>query len=392
MMIPLSIPCLQGNEKKYLNECLDSGWVSSAGPWVNRFEKEFASYLGVSDAVSLTSGTAALHLALLLSDVKPGDEVLVPTLTFIAPVNTIRYIGAHPVFMDCDDYLNLDTQKVAEFLEKECIPGTDGKPINRKSGRRVSAIIPVHIFGHPCDLRSLREISDQHGIRMIEDATESLGSSVGSNGNDLVRTGTVGHFGCFSFNGNKIITTGGGGMLVGQNLDTLKKARYLSTQAKDDEIFFEHGEVGYNYRLTSIQAALGIAQLEQIDGFVKRKRLFHKLYRELFSDSSWAHIIGEPPGTYSNCWLTTLEFKGDRRVNLRKFVEVLQLRGIQTRPVWKLNHQQRPFLDYQGYRLDNAERLYPRLLSLPSSSHLTEKEIEEVAIQVKSLYEETATH
>jgi perosamine synthetase len=378
--IPLSAPVLAGNEARYAQECVASGWVSSAGPWVDRFEKEFAARVGAPSAVSVTSGTAALHLALILSGVHPGDEVLVPTLTFIAPVNAVRYLQAIPVFMDCDAWLNMDPRKIAEYLETEC--AFDGEITrNRKSGRVVRAIVPVHVFGHPADVVRLTELARRYRLTLIEDATESLGSLVHQPDGTRRPTGSFGELGCFSFNGNKIITTGGGGMMIGRDPAALKRAKYLSTQAKDDEVFFLHGDVGFNYRMTSVQAAIGIAQLEQLDPFIAARQLNFATYRRLAESTGLAEhatFIAEPPGTTSNYWLTTLEFRESARVDLHALIAHLGKDHIQARPVWGLNHLQKPYVDFPSFRIEEATRRLPRLLNLPSSADLTEAELARV--------------
>ncbi|RME03545.1 MAG: aminotransferase DegT, partial [Deltaproteobacteria bacterium] len=253
--IPLSIPKLAGNEWRYVRECLDTNWVSSVGAFVERFEREVAARVGARYGVATASGTAAIHIALLVSGVGPGDEVLLPTLTFIAPANAIRYVGAVPLLLDVDPVTwQLDPEKTIDFLEKEC-RWQEGRLVNRTTGRRVRAIMPVHILGHPVDLDPILEVARKYELTVIEDATESLGARYKER-----HVGNLGDIGCFSFNGNKIITSGGGGMIVTNDETTARRARYLTTQAKDDPIEYVHGELGYNYRLTNLQAALGVAQ------------------------------------------------------------------------------------------------------------------------------------
>lgn len=378
---PLSVPVMHGKEARYLQECVESGWVSSAGPWVDRFEKEFAKAIGMPSAVSVTSGTAALHLALMIAGVRPGDEVLVPTVTFIATVNAVRYAGAEPVFFDCDDFLNIDSEKIRLFLAGEC-ESSGGATFNRKSGKRIAAVLPVHVFGHPARIEEIVTLAEPFNVAVIEDATESLGSLVlGPNGESR-STGTYGHSACFSFNGNKIITTGGGGMIVSRDLAVMKRAKYLSTQAKDDELFFVHDEVGYNYRLTSLQAALGIGQLEALTKIVERKRAIHSRYVKNFSNFREASLIAEPPRTRSNHWMNTLRIAEGARLDLRALIGRLGQRGIQTRPIWKLNHEQKPYLANQGYRIEKATALYPRLLSIPSTSSLTDSEVDQISSEL----------
>ena len=247
--IPLCVPEIRGNEWKYVKECLDTNWVSSVGSFVDRFERMLADYIGTIHAVATTSGTAALHIALLVAGVQPDDEVLVPTLSFIAPANAIRYTGAWPVFIDSEPiYWQMDPEKVLDFLEKEC--RWQGESLlNKTTGRRVKAILPVHILGHPCDIDPIREAAQKYDLAIIEDATESLGAKYKGN-----MVGRLGDIACFSFNGNKLITTGGGGMIVTNDESWANRARYLSTQAKDDPIEYFHSEIGYNYRLTNISS------------------------------------------------------------------------------------------------------------------------------------------
>ena len=373
----MSEPVLDGNEAQYVQDCLKSGWVSTAGPWVNRFEKEFSAYVGTAGAVSVCNGTAALHLALILAGVQNGDEVLVPTFTFIASVNAIRYAGGNPVFMDCDHHCNLDIQNVIRFLNEECV--FDGqKTVRKKSGKIVRAIVPVHIFGFPVDLNPLLEAARKLNVLIIEDAAESLGSRYLPSGK---MTGTLGDFGCYSFNGNKVITSGGGGMLVCRSPELLAKARYLSTQAKDDDLFYIHHEIGYNYRLTSLQAALGIAQLEKIDQALSRRRENFHSYQTLLNTFEEATLLQEAENTQANYWLYTLIFR--HSVDLKSIIDQLQTRGVQARPAWMLNHLQKPYLQCEKYEITQAAHIQPRILNIPSSSNLTHKNIETVVRALK---------
>ena len=270
-MIPLSVPCLGGNEWKYVKECLDTEWVSTAGKYVERFETDFRAYVGASHAVACVNGTAALQVALRIVGVLPGDEVIVPTLTFIATVNVVKYLGGEPVFMDCDDFYNIDFEKTVDFLQRHT-EMKNGNTYNRLTGRRIAAVIPVHIFGNAARLPEFVAICRERNIRIIEDAAESIGTFYDAPDAGKRHTGTIGDIGCFSFNGNKIITTGGGGMVVTNDPDFAEKAKYLTTQAKDDEVRYVHNEVGYNFRLTNVQAAIGVAQLELLPGYLETKR------------------------------------------------------------------------------------------------------------------------
>lgn len=265
-VIPLCVPEISGNEWKYVKECLDTNWVSSAGSFVDRFEQELAAYVGTEYAIATCNGTAALHVALLVAGVQPDDEVLVSALTFISPANAIRYVGAWPVFMDAEpNYWQMDPEKVVSFLAKECQRRNDTL-YNKTTGRRVKAILPVHILGHPVNMDPILEVARKYDLVVIEDATESLGAKYKGR-----MVGHLGDIACFSFNGNKIITAAAGGMIVTDKKEWAQKAKYLTTQAKDDPVEYIHNEIGYNYRLTNIQAAIGCAQLEQLDEYIAKK-------------------------------------------------------------------------------------------------------------------------
>ena len=300
----LSEPSFCGNEKKYLNDCIDSGWVSSAGNYVDQFEESIARYTGVKHAIAMVNGTAAIHLALKIAGVQPGHEVIAPTLTFIAPINAISYLGAEPVFMDSDSVFNIDTEKTIDFLDTK-VKYQNGHNINKDTGNIIKAILPVHIFGTTIDLAELVSICKDRGIAVIEDASESLGSFIGS---DRVHSGTIGDIGCISFNGNKIITCGGGGMILTDSDEYAHQARYLSTQAKDDSFFFLHNEVGFNYRLTNIQAALGQAQFENFSNIKSAKEKIHNFYHNLFSSNDNIELISPDKKIESNYWLNAIKF------------------------------------------------------------------------------------
>jgi len=371
-MIPLSVPHLNGNEWKYVKECLDTNWVSSAGKYVDLFEQKIAEYTGAKYAIACVNGTAALQVSLRMAGVKPGDEVVAPTLTFIAPINAIAYNGANPVFMDADDYYNIDSAKTIRFIEEET-EFKNGFSFNRKTGKRISAIVPVHVWGNACWLDGLFEICQDRNIAIVEDASESLGTRYTQGRFTGKHTGTIGKLGCISFNGNKIITTGGGGMILTDDEELAAKARYLTTQAKDDEVKYIHNEIGYNFRMTNIQAALGVAQLEQLDSFIERKKEIFFQYNSGLENTSMLSIADVPGFADNNHWLTVLiadpEFKRD------KIMERLFKNNIHSRPVWKLNHQQAPYKNCQYPNIVNAHVLVDSSLCLPSSVVLDISEI-----------------
>lgn len=367
-IIPLSVPQLGGNEWAYLKECLDTGWVSSVGPFVDRFERGIADYVGAAHAVAVASGTAGLQIALHVAGVRPEDEVLVSDLTFIAPVNAIRYGRAHPVFVDADPQTwQMDVGKAERFLREGC-EVRDGTCWNRKTGRRVTAILPVHILGLACAMHRVMELARRFHLRVVEDAAEAIGVRYQGR-----HTGTFGDLGVLSFNGNKTLTCGGGGMIVTDVPGHARRARYLTTQAKDDEREYIHHEVGYNYRLTNLQAAVGVAQLEQIEPFLERKRRIASTYEEAFRDLPGLTRMPVPPDTEPTYWLYTVLLREGITVEERKaFLEKLQADGIGARPLWHPIHRLLPYRQEQAIEIEAADRLYARAVSLPSSVGLDE--------------------
>jgi perosamine synthetase len=365
--IPLIVPEIRGNEWKYVKECLDTNWVSSVGSYVDRFEKMAAQQAGTKYAVATVNGTAALHIALLLAGVQADNEVVVSSLTFIAPANAIRYVGAWPVFIDAEPrYWQINPDEVVDFLEKGC--RWDGQELrNRRTGRRVKAILPVHILGHPADLDPILATAAKYSLPVIEDATEGLGARYC--GKSL---GSVGHVGCFSFNGNKIITTGGGGMIVTNNAEWAARAKYLTTQAKDDPIEYVHNVVGYNYRLTNVLAAIGCAQMEQLDTFVEAKREIARRYQESLAALPGIRLPEEAKWAYSTFWMyTVLIDEKESCIDSRELLRRLATCKIQARPLWQPIHRS-PAHDPTGSPpCPNADALYAQAISLPCSVGLT---------------------
>ncbi len=378
-MIPLSTPVMNGNEWKYIKDCLDTGWVSSVGSYVNRFEEIVAQYVGVHYGVAIVNGTSALHLSLLANNVGPNDEVIVPALTFIAPVNALHYCGAHPVFMDCDPKtLCMDVNKVADFLAQECVHKNDGFTYNKKTNRQIKAIIPVHIFGHPVDMDPLIEICDKFNILVIEDATESLGSEYKGR-----RLGSFGIIGCLSFNGNKIITTGGGGMVLTKEEHLAKRIKHRSTQSKSDPIEYDHDEVGFNYRLTNLQAAMGVAQMEVLPDFINIKRTNVEYYRMLLKDVPDVELLWEMPWAKSNFWFYTLKVKKEHKNPL---LQHLLKNHIHARPLWKLISTLPMYNECQSYRLEHALKAYDTCINLPCSVNLSKEDMEKVVAEIKGYF------
>jgi perosamine synthetase len=365
-VVPLSVPEIHGNEWKYVKECLDTGWVSSVGPFVDRFEREFAAKVGARHAVAVVNGTAALHVSLLLADVRPGDEVLVSTMTFVAPANAVRYVGAHVVPIDAEpESWQMDPRQVEAFLREKC-SRIGGDLRNRSTGRRVKAIIPVHILGHPVELAPLLSLAEEFGLAVVEDASESLGSLYRGR-----HVGTHGLVGCYSFNGNKLLTTGGGGMLVTDDAVIANRARYLTTQAKDDPLEYVHGEIGFNYRLTNVLAAIGVAQLEQLGEALAAKTRIADTYARHLGEIPGVALHPAAPWASAVPWLYTVLIEEARfGMSSRALMKALGEARIQARPLWRPVHLQPAFRD--GTTLPVAEQLYRDALSLPSSVGMTE--------------------
>lgn len=369
--IPLSVPNLKGKELEYVTEAVKTEWVSTAGPYITEFEKAVAEYVHVPVATACQSGTAGLHLSLLTLGIGPGEEVLVPTLTFIAAVNPVRYIGAEPVFMDCDDTLTMDPDKLEGFCERECI--FDGAVLrNKVSKRKISAVIVVHVFGNLADMERIMAVADKYHLKVIEDATEALGSYYLGGVYKGKFAGTIGDMGVFSFNGNKIITTGGGGMIVSQDPALAERSRFLSTQAKKDAAYFIHEEIGYNYRMTNLQAALGLAQLEQLEGFIEIKKKNYEFYQEL-----GINLLPFRSDIRSNYWFYSC-LSSDRDGLIR----YLGQHSIQSRPIWKLIHTLKPYQKNQAYHIEKAGWYYEQVVNIPCSSNLEKEEVEQVAEQI----------
>jgi perosamine synthetase len=379
--IPLIVPEIRGNEWKYVKECLDTNWVSSGGSYVDRFEKVAAEQAGTKYAIATVNGTAALHIALLLAGVQADDEVIVSSLTFIAPANAIRYVGAWPVFIDAEPrYWQINPAGVVDFIDQGC--RWDGETLrNRQTGRRVKAILPVHILGHPADLDPILTVAAKYSLPVIEDATEGLGARY--RGKSL---GSLGQAGCFSFNGNKIITTGGGGILVTDNAEWAARARYLTTQAKDDPVEYVHNVIGYNYRLTNLLAAMGCAQMEQLDTFVEIKRQIARRYQESLISLPGIRLPEEADWAFSTFWMyTVLIDEKVSGIDSRGLLRELATRKVQSRPLWQPIHRS-PAHDSSGSpACPNSDALHSHAISLPCSVGLTQSAQNRVIEIISSL-------
>lgn len=358
--IPLHAPIFMGNEKKYLNECIDSTFVSSVGKFVDQFEADVAKFTNAKYAIATVNGTAALHIALLLAGVEHNDEVITQPLTFIATANALSYIGAYPVFTDVDkDTLGLSPEKLEFFLSKHT-EMLNGVCVNKISKRKIKAVVPMHTFGLPLRIDQIIMVCNRYNIKVVEDAAESLGSYYKNK-----HTGTFGLLGTLSFNGNKTITTGGGGMILTNDEVLAKKAKHITTTAKIPHKWeFEHDMIGYNYRLPNINAALGCAQMESLSLILERKRIMANKYESFFVNSS-INFITQPVNTISNYWLNAVVLDNLEERNC--FLKETNDNGVMTRPIWKLMNSLVMFNNAQTGNLENAEWFEQRVVNIPSS-------------------------
>lgn len=367
-MIPLCIPKVEGNEWNYIKECLDTNWVSSVGSYVDKFEKDFAKYVNAKSAIVTMNGTAALELALRSLGIGEGDEVIVSSLTFISPVNTIKYVGAEPVFVDvCRDTWVMDADKIEQLITT-----------------KTKAIIPVHIYGHPSDMNKIMKIAEKYNLYVIEDATESLGSLYKGK-----HTGTIGHMGCYSFNGNKLITTGSGGMIVTNDEELGERAKYLSTQTKTvlENGAFYHEEVGYNFRMPNLLAAMGCAQLENIDEYIKTKREHARLYNNLLKNVKEISLPVEKEGIINVNWLYSIVVEDNYYLNRDGLIAKLKESGVQSRPFFMPVHKMPPYRDCRHGDMSITNELAEKGINLPSSVGLKDEDIKKVCNVIKNLSE-----
>jgi aminotransferase in exopolysaccharide biosynthesis len=387
--IPLSVPNMGEKEKEYVLDAVATGWVSSVGAYVNRFESELASYVNSTSAVACQSGTAGLHLSLIALDVQTDDLIIVPTLTFIAAVNPVRYLGADPIFIDCDDSLCIDPDKLRSFCE-DCCYIKDNALYHNSSNRRIPIVVVVHVFGNMADMAAILQVAKEFHLLVVEDATEALGTVYTEGVQKNHMAGTIGDVGVYSFNGNKIITTGGGGMVISKNQNLLNKIRYLSTQAKDDDLYFIHNEIGFNYRMTNVQAALGVAQLERLESFIKTKTDNYHLYESLLYDMPNIRLLKMRNGIRSNYWMYSLLLSDSETRD--RVLRYLENEKIQTRPVWGLIHEQKPYVGSMVYKIEKALLYGSRILNIPCSSGLSENDVMRVCASIRSInMEEPAT-
>ena len=372
--IPLSVPSLKGNELEYVTHAIKTEWVSSGGAYVSEFEEKLARYVKVKGAVSCQNGTAGLHVALMVSDIGANDMVLVPTLTFIAAVNPVTYVGAEPIFIDCDASLCMDPVKLDLFCETEC-EMVDNSLIHRVTKKQIKAILIVHVFGNMADMVEIMRIATQYNLKVIEDATEAIGTFYTRGIYEGKFAGTIGDVGVYSFNGNKIITTGGGGMIVSNDEAVLKLSKHLTTQAKIDEVYYEHDMIGYNYRMTNIQAGIGIAQLEQLEDFIEIKERNYFQYKDAINQIQGLSLFPFREGIRPNYWFYSLYchevFPKDRD----EIIKQLHSSQIQTRPIWGLISEQKPYKECFKSTLENAEKYWHHIVNVPCSTNLSNEDI-----------------
>ncbi len=378
MIIPISEPFINGKEFYEIKQALKLNQISSYGAIISKFEKKISIITNSKYVVSCSSGTAALHIALKVVGVKNDDEVIVPTITFIATINSVNYLKANPVFMDCDEYFNIDPLKTAEFIEKQTYL-KNGFTYNKKTKRRVSAIIPVHVWGNASNINKLSKLCKKRNIKIVEDCTEALGTYYKNKKKSSV--GSIGDIGCFSFNGNKIITTGNGGVLIMKKKIYADYARYLISQATDNGENFLHDEIGYNYRFSSLNAAFGIGQLKKFKFYLKKKKEIHKMYLNHFKDSKTFSILKNPNYSYNNNWLNILLFKP---IYKNKIIKKFKEKNFQVKNVWKPNHLQKPYRKNEVYKLNNYYKFYNGSICLPSSVNLTPQRIKKICKTILS--------
>ena len=376
-MLLLSGPNIAGNEWKYVKECLDTGWVSSVGAFVTQFENMVAEFAGCKYGVATSNGTAALQIALQLAGVERNDYVIVPNVTFIASINSIKYTGADPILIDVDTKTwQMDLDVLEEFLQNETTE-KNGDLVYRKDGRPIRSIMPVHVLGNICDMDRLINLAERYKLKIVEDSTESLGSYYKGK-----HTGGFGLMGCFSFNGNKIITTGGGGVIVTDDEELARKAKHLTTQAKSDPFEYVHDEIGYNFRLVNVLAAMGVAQMELLPSFIKRKKEIDALYKKELKGTGDICFQKVETDVDANCWLFTIMTEKQKDV-----LKVLNDNKMQSRPFWVPMNKLKMFRDDVYYTKDDkSDYIYQRCLSIPCSTYITDDEVRGVAEKIRSLY------
>lgn len=382
-IIPLSVPNLDFDILDNIRDTIKSGWVSTGGRFIGEFEQQIMQFTGAKGAKGVQSGTAGLHLALRVLGVERDDEIIVPTLTFIASINPVRYLGAHPVFMDCDDHLNMDLDKLKDFLTNECMM-IGGRTFNKKTKRPIKGIIVVHIFGNPVNMESVMVLAKEFNLFVLEDACEALGSYYIEGKYAGKHCGTIGDIGVYSFNANKIITTGNGGMVVSDSEDILKEVNFLGVQAKSDPLRYKHDDIGYNYRLTNISAAFGVSQMERLASFINTKKENYYYYKQGIESIEGLRLMPFSEGTSPNYWFYSLFIESEKYgMSREELMQLLLKAGIQTRPIWGLIHEQKPYQAYEAHKIDKAPYYAEHILNLPCSTNLT---LDQIKLVLKVLH------
>ncbi len=365
-------PNFIGNEKKYLLACINDNWVSTSGKFLNSFEKKICKITKSKFAVPVLNATIGLHLSLILANVKKNDEVIVPTITFVATINSIIYTQASPIFMDVDKNLNIDEMKTIEFILKRT-RFINNETVNIKTKKKIKALVIVHTFGNAAEFEKLYSLCKKRNIKIIEDAAESLGTIYKSGKFKKRHTGTIGDYGVISFNGNKIITSGNGGVVLTHKKNIYRKANYLITHSKDDKTRFIHNEVGFNYKLSNLSAALGLAQIEKLEFFLKQKNKVRNFYKQQLKYEKNIKLLETPSYSRNNNWLNLVKVKSKK--NIFSLIKKMKKNNIDIRPVWKPNHLQIPFKKYEQFKVISFEKNLKNVLCLPSSSSLKKNEV-----------------
>ena len=377
-MIPLATPNLSFLDKKNLIKAFDSSWISTSGKEIAIFEKELSNYVGSKYAVACNSGTSALHIAIKVAGILPDDEVMVPSLTFASTVNTIIYNGARPIFFNCDKFLNININDVKNFLENFTY-FKNGSSYNKKTGKKISAIVPVHMYGNASNIFEIDNLLKERKIKIIEDAAESLGSRYLYSKYKNKFTGNIGSIGIFSFNANKIITSGSGGMIVTNNRSYAERANLLVNQAKINQFEYKHSEVGYNYKMNNLCASVGLSQFYRLNKFIKKKQTISKLYKKIFNFNENIKFIDSPDYSFNNNWMPLVKLSTKNKGERNKIINALFKNDIQVRGCWDPLHNQKPYRNFQNYNVKSLNKLTNSLICLPSSTHINIKEVEYVA-------------
>lgn len=384
-MIPLAIPNLSKEEKNAVIDTLNSSWISTAGEKVKKFEFEFKKYTQAKYAIACNSGTSALHIAIKLAGVKPNEEIIVPSLTFAATVNAIIYNMCKPIFFNCDKYLNININDVEDFLKNNTY-FKDGKTINKKTKKKISAIIPVHMYGNASDIYKIQKLLRRHNIKIVEDAAESLGTKYLQSIYKNKYTGNIGLLGVFSFNANKIITSGSGGMIITNNLKLAKRAQLLTSQAKKNEFEYIHEEIGYNYRMNNLCASIGLKQLIKLSLFLNKKKKIFEFYRKEFKNNKNIKIIDPPPYAKNNYWMPLVKIDLKKMsFSKKKLINVLQKKNIQIRGCWNPLHSQKPYKKFQSFKINNLHKFSHNIFCLPCSTQIKSKDLNYITENLRKI-------